>query len=58
MYVFSFIMSNLNNTNKKLPAEGSKHKRAKKSHRLQEKYGQKVRLSTFPHTVNQTQLKL
>ena len=31
MYVFIYIMSNLNNTNTKLPAEDPKHKRAKKS---------------------------
>ena len=32
-----FIMSNLNNTNTKLPAKGHQHKRAKNSPRLQTK---------------------
>ena len=36
-----FIMSNLSNTNTKLPAEGPKHISARKSPRLQKKYGQK-----------------
>ena len=58
MYVFIFIMSNLDNTNTKLPTEGPKHKRAKKSPRLQENMGKKVRLPIFPQTVNQTQLRL
>ena len=41
-------MSNLNNTNTKLPAEGPKHKRARKSPRLQEKYGQKSQVDNLP----------
>ena len=51
-------MSNLNVTNTKLPAEGPKHKQARKSPRLQEKYGQKGQVTIFPQTVNQTQLRL
>ena len=41
-------MSNLRNTNTKLPAEGPKHKRARKSPRLQEKYGQKGKVDNLP----------
>ena len=48
MYVFIFIMSNLDNTNTKLPTEGPKHKRAKKSLRLQEKYRQKGQVVNLP----------
>ena len=48
MYVFIFIMSDLDNTNTKLPTEGPKHKRAKKSPRLQEKYGQKGQVDNLP----------
>ena len=39
-------MSNLSNT--KLPAEGPKHKRARKSLRLQEKYEQKCQVDNLP----------
>ena len=41
-------MSNLNSTNTKLPAESPKHKRASKSPRLQEKYGQKSQVDNLP----------
>ena len=41
-------MSNLNNTNTKLPTEGPKHKRARKSPCLQEKYGQKGQVDNLP----------
>ena len=41
-------MSNLNNTNTKLPAEDPKHKRARKSPRLQEKYRQKSQVDNLP----------
>ena len=41
-------MSNLNHKNTKLPAEGPKHKRARKSTRLQEKYGQKGQVDNLP----------
>ena len=34
-------MSNISNTTTRLPAEGPKHKLARKSPRPQEKYGQK-----------------
>ena len=43
-----FIISNLNNTNNKLPAKGPKHKRDRKSPRLQEKYGQKGQVDNLP----------
>ena len=43
-----FIMSNLNNTNTKLPAKGNQHKRAKNSPRLQKKYGQKGQVVNLP----------
>ena len=48
MYVFIYIMSNLNNTNTKLPAKGHQHKRAKNSPRLQRKYGQKGQVVNLP----------
>ena len=51
-------MSNLNNLNTKLLAEGPKHKRARKSPCLQEKYGQKGQDDNLPQTVNHTQLRL
>ena len=41
-------MSNLRVTNTKLPAEGPKHKRARKSPRLQLKYGQKAQAHQHP----------
>ena len=41
-------MSNLSNTNTKLFAEGPKHKRAKKSPPLQEKYDQKGQVDNLP----------
>ena len=41
-------MSNLRNTNTKLPAEGSMHKRARKSPLLQENYGQKGQVDNLP----------
>ena len=40
-------MSNLNDTNTKLPAEGPEHKSARKSPRLQEKYGQKGQIDNL-----------
>ena len=40
-------MSKINNTNTKLPAEGPKHKRAKKSLCLQEKHGQKGKVDNL-----------
>ena len=52
-----FIMSNLSNTNTKLPAEGPKHKTARKSPRLQKKYGQKGQVDNLP-SASQTQLRL
>ena len=47
-------MSNLNNTKTKLPAEGTKNKRARKPPRL----GKKIRLTIYAQTVNQTQVRL
>ena len=41
-------MSNLNNTNTKLPTEGPTHKRARKSPCLQEKYGHKGQVDNRP----------
>ena len=41
-------MSNLNNTNTRLPAEGLKHKRARKSPHLQEYFGQKGQVDNLP----------
>ena len=41
-------MSNLRNTNIKLPAEGPKQKRARKSPRLQEKYRGKGQVDNLP----------
>ena len=41
-------MSNLRNINTKLPAKDPKHKRARKSPRLQEKYGQKGQVDNLP----------
>ena len=41
-------MSNLNDTNTKLPAEGPKHKRARKLLFLQEKYGQNGQVDNLP----------
>ena len=41
-------MSNLNNTNTKLPAEVPKHKRTRKSPRLQKTYGQKGQVDNLP----------
>ena len=41
-------MSNLNNTNTKLPAEGPKHKRVRNSPCLQEKYGKKGQVDNLP----------
>ena len=45
---FIFIMSYLNNTNTKLPAESPKHKRASKSPCMQEKYGRKGQVYKLP----------
>ena len=41
-------MSNLNITSTKLPTESPKHKRARKSPHLQEKYGQKGQVDNLP----------
>ena len=41
-------MFNLSNINKKLLAEGPKHKRLRKSPRLQEKYEQKRQVDNLP----------
>lgn len=39
--MFISVMSHLSNISKELPADGLKHKHARKSPRLQEKYKQK-----------------
>ena len=41
-------MFNLTNISKKLPADGPKHKRARKSSHLQEKYKQNGQVDNLP----------
>ena len=48
MYVFIFVMSNLNNINTKLRAEGHKHKRAKVHPVCRKNISKKVRLFNLP----------
>ena len=51
-------MFNLSNTNTKLPAEGFKYKRARKSPRLQEKYDEKGQVDNLPTDSQPDQLRL
>ena len=41
-----------------MPADGPKHKRTRKSPRLQENYEQKGQAAINPQTINQIQLRI